>query len=75
MEHMEASSGFYVAMGMLDPLEPIRLCVVCVTKLAIVKWTMQVHSVFRITFMYTPGDHFRPTAPDGLSVEEYPLHI
>jgi len=75
MDHMEASCVFYVKVGTLDQLEQSKICVLTVTKLGIVMLTVQIDSIFSVSFMYDPGDLLRQTSPDVLSVEEYPVYM
>ena len=75
MDHTEAGWVFYVKVGMLDQLERSKFCVLTVTKLGIVMLTVQIDSIFSVSFMYDPGDLFRQTSPDILSVEEYPVYM
>jgi len=75
MDHMEASCVFYVKVGTLDQLERRKFCVLTVTKLGIVMLTVQIDSIFSVSFMYDPGDILRQTSPDVLSVEEYPVYM
>jgi len=75
MDHMEASCVFYVKVGTLDQLEQSKICVLTVTQLGIVMLTVQIDSIFSVSFMYDPGDLLRQTSPDVLSVEEYPVYM
>jgi len=75
MDHMEASCVFYVKVGTLDQLEQSKFCVLTVTKLGIVMLTVQIDSIFSVSFMYDPSDLLRQTSPDILSVEEYPVYM
>ena len=63
----------YVKVSTLDQLEHSKFCVLTVTKLGIVRLTVQDDSTFSVSFMYKPGDLFRQTSPDALSVEEFPV--
>ena len=60
---------FYVKGGMLDQLKQSKFCVLTVTKLGIVMLTVQIDSIFCVSFMYDPCDLLRQTSPDNLSVE------
>jgi len=75
MDHMEASCVFYVKVGTLDQLEQSKFCVLSITKLGIVMLTVQIDSIFSVSFMYDPGDLLRQTSPDVLFVEEYPVYM
>jgi len=75
MDHMEASCVFYVKVGTLDQLEQSKFCVLTVTKLGIVMITVQIDSIFSVSFMYDSGDLLRKTSPDVLSVNEYPVYM
>jgi len=75
MDHMEASCVVYVKVGTLDQLEQSEFCVLTVTKLGIVMLTVQIDSIFSVSFMYDPGDLLRQTSPEVLSVEEYPVYM
>jgi len=75
MDHMEASCVFYVKVGTLDQLEQSKFCVLTVTKFGIVMLTVQIDSIFSVSFMYDPGDLLRQTSPDVLSVQEYPDYM
>jgi len=75
MDHMEASCVVYVKVGTLDQLEQSKLCVLTVTKLGIVMLTVQIDSIFSVSFVYDPGDLLTQTSPDFQSVEEYPVYM
>jgi len=75
MDHLEASCVFYVKVGTLDQLEQSKFCVLTVTKLGIVMLSIQIDSIFSVSFMYNPGDLLRKTSPDVLSVKEYPVYM
>jgi len=63
MDHMEASCICYVKVGTLDQLEQTKFCVLTVTKLGIVMVTVQDDSIFRVSFIYDPGDLFETNIP------------
>jgi len=75
MDHMEASCVVYVKVGTLDQLEQSKFCVLTVTKLGIVMLTIQIDSIFSVSFVYDPGDLLTQTSPDFQSVEEYPVYM
>jgi len=75
MDHMEASCIFYVQVGTLDQLEQTKFCVLTATKLGIVMLTVQIDSIFSVSFMYDPGDRLRQTSPAVFSVKEYPVYM
>jgi len=75
MDHMEASCFFYIKVGMFDQLEQSKICVLTVTSLRIVMLTLSHNLMVSICFMYDPGDVFRQSSPDNLSVKECPLYI
>jgi len=75
MDHMEVSCVFYVKVGKLDQLEQSKFCVVTITKMGIVMLTVQIDSIFSVSFMYDPSDLLRQTSPDVHSVKEYPVYM
>jgi len=75
MDHMEASCVLYVKVGTLDQLEQGKFCILTVTKLGIVMVTVQIESMFSVSFMYDPGDLWRQTSPDIVSVEQYRVYM
>jgi len=75
INHREASCIFYVKVCTLGQLEQSKFGVLTVTKLGIVMLTVQIDSIFSVSFMFNPGDLLRQTSPDVLSVEEYPVYM
>jgi hypothetical protein len=66
---MQASYIFYVKVGTFAHLEQSKTALLTVNKMGIVTLTVQHDFIFSASFMYYPGDNFRETSADVLSLE------
>ena len=75
MDHMEASCIFYVKVGTFHQLKQNKICVLTVTIYRRGMLNIRHDSIFRVCFMYAPGDFLRKTSPDILSIKDFSIHI
>jgi len=75
MDHMEASCIFYVKVGRFDQFEQSKISILTVTSLGMVMLTTHHDLMVSMWFMKDPGDVFRQTSWDVLSLEWCPLYI
>jgi len=69
MDNTEASFVFYVKVGMFNPLEYSKTSLLTDNESGIVRLTEQRELKVSVSFMYYPGDSFRQTSADVLSLE------
>jgi len=51
MDNMEASCIFYVKVGRFDQFKQSKVCILTITKIRIVKLTIQCDMILSLTFM------------------------
>jgi len=75
MENMEASCIFYVKVATFTHLELSKISLMTVNNSGIVTPTIQHDMIVSIVFMQYPGDYFRQTSADVLSLEQQSIDI
>jgi len=75
MDHMEASCVFYVKVGRFDQFEQSKISVLTVTSLGIVMLTVHYDLIVSMWFIWDPGNVFRQTSPEVLSIAECSFYI
>jgi hypothetical protein len=74
MDNMEASSVFYVKVGMFTHLEQSTTTLLTVNQSGIVRLTIRHDWIVSVSFIYYPRDYLRQTSADVLSVEQCPIY-
>jgi len=75
MDDAEKSCILYVKVSMFDQLKQSEIGVLTVTKLRIVRHSIQHAVIVSINFMEYPGDFLRQTLADILSFKEFAHYI
>jgi len=75
MDDMEVSCIFDIMFCIFIQLEQSKICIMTVTKMGIVKQTVQHDMMVSVSFILYPRDFLRQILPDVLSVEECPIYI
>jgi len=73
MNNLDVSCVFYVKVGTFAVLEQSQTSLLTVKENGIVRLTVQYDLIVSVSFMYYPGNHFRPTSADVLSLNQCPL--
>jgi len=75
MDNMEVSCVFYVKVSTFTQLEQSKTDLLTVIKPGIMTLTVQHDMIVSVSFIYYPGDYFRQTSADVLSLELHPMNI
>jgi len=75
MDNIEPWCVFYVKVGTFHRLEYSTICVLTVTKMGIVRRTVQHDLIDFVSFMKYPRDFLRQTSADIVSLKDFPVYI
>jgi len=75
MDHMEASYVFYVKINRFDQFEEGKINILTGISLGIDMLSVHLDWMVSVWFLWDPGDVFRRTSSDVLSIEECPFYI
>jgi len=73
MDNMEASCVFYVKVSTFTHLEQSKISLLTVNKSGIVTLTVQHDMIVAVILRKFPGDHFRQSSAEDLSLELHPI--